>query len=126
MGKLQFIARVPAMYEDYLTRGLSNRIKVDQGMELCHALFRYGLMFAFLANKDVLETERSEAKKKKLCKELENIRSELVARVKREKQMAARAERYETLRADMDESAVTYKEKVCDLKAKIERTKSDL
>ncbi|KAL5843784.1 hypothetical protein ACOSQ4_009742 [Xanthoceras sorbifolium] len=47
---LGFIAReyldpVPTLYEDFLTSGLSQRIKMDKGMDLRNTLFRHTLMF---------------------------------------------------------------------------------
>ncbi|KAL5763117.1 hypothetical protein ACOSP7_019381 [Xanthoceras sorbifolium] len=39
----EFIAKVSKIFEEYLIKGLSNRIEEDDGMRLRHALLRYGL-----------------------------------------------------------------------------------
>ncbi|KAL5864573.1 hypothetical protein ACOSQ3_002087 [Xanthoceras sorbifolium] len=85
MGRLQFIVRVPTLYDDFLTRGLSHRIEEEQKEELRHILLRYTLMFACLTHKDLLEIERSEAEKRELREELEAARRELTEKMELEK-----------------------------------------
>ncbi|KAL5762635.1 hypothetical protein ACOSP7_018899 [Xanthoceras sorbifolium] len=115
---------------NYLTKGLSNHIEEDDGMRLCHALFRYGLETTCLAYKDVLETERSETKKKRLCEELEKAKMELAVGAEREKQLTTRAGRGEILRIgierEMNESAAAYYRKIHKLEGEVERAKNDL
>ncbi|KAL5773747.1 hypothetical protein ACOSP7_013390 [Xanthoceras sorbifolium] len=82
MGKLQ----------DYLTKSLSNPIEEDDRMRLHHALLCYGLVIVCLAHKDMLETERSETEKKRLCEELEKAMMELVIMPECEKPLAAKVE----------------------------------
>ncbi|KAL5747269.1 hypothetical protein ACOSP7_024266 [Xanthoceras sorbifolium] len=73
------------LYEDFLTSALSQRIEEDTRMDRLHTLLRHTLMSASLAYKDMLETERNEAKRREMCDELIKARKELVVGAGREK-----------------------------------------
>ncbi|KAL5854673.1 hypothetical protein ACOSQ4_004475 [Xanthoceras sorbifolium] len=84
----EYIGLVSILYEDFLTRGLSQHIEVGSGMDLCHSLLRHALMLATKAQRcqalkrDMkLEMNESAAKyKKKINKlkdEIERAKSDL-------------------------------------------------
>ncbi|KAL5851643.1 hypothetical protein ACOSQ3_006761 [Xanthoceras sorbifolium] len=77
--------RAPTLYEEFLTSGLSQRIKQDKGMDLRHTLLRHTIIFASLAYKDMLDAKRNEAERRELCNELMKAKKELAAKTRRKK-----------------------------------------
>ncbi|KAL5787437.1 hypothetical protein ACOSP7_004386 [Xanthoceras sorbifolium] len=66
----EYIGRVSILYEDFLTRGLSQCIEVDLGMDLCHTLLRHA--FVTLKRDMKLEMNESAAKYKEKINELKD------------------------------------------------------
>ncbi|KAL5736911.1 hypothetical protein ACOSQ2_031699 [Xanthoceras sorbifolium] len=84
-GYLLTSPRAPTLYEEFLTGGLSQRIKEGKGMDLRHTLLRHTIMLASLAYKHMFDAKRNEAERMKLCNELMKAKKELAARTGHEK-----------------------------------------
>ncbi|KAL5781707.1 hypothetical protein ACOSP7_006736 [Xanthoceras sorbifolium] len=93
--------------------------------------------YAFLAHKDLLENERSEAEIKRLHEELEATRreaqtykDELAGKAELEKKLTKETKRCQALRKkmkqEMNASQAKYKDQIRGLKNEIERAKVDL
>ncbi|KAL5752492.1 hypothetical protein ACOSP7_022686 [Xanthoceras sorbifolium] len=99
---MEYLDQVPTFYEDFLSGGVSQCIEMDKGMDLRHTLLHHAFMSVSLAYKDVLETEKSEAKRRELRDELGKARRELAAGVEREKWLVIEVHESKALRKVME------------------------
>ncbi|KAL5779353.1 hypothetical protein ACOSQ2_010090 [Xanthoceras sorbifolium] len=90
------------LYEDFLTRGLSQRIEMDKGIDLRHTLIYHTLMPASLVCKDVLETEKNDVERRELGDELAKAMRELTVRAEHDKQLAAEVWESQVLRKALE------------------------
>ncbi|KAL5848940.1 hypothetical protein ACOSQ4_006953 [Xanthoceras sorbifolium] len=89
MAVKEYLGRAPVLYKEFLTRSLSQRIEEDKGPELCYTLVRHALMIAYMAYKDMLESEENDAEKGELSDKLLKVKKELAVGAGREKQLVA-------------------------------------
>ncbi|KAL5749504.1 hypothetical protein ACOSP7_024107 [Xanthoceras sorbifolium] len=85
---------------------------------------------AFLAHKDLLETEKNEVDTKRLLDKLQSYKDEFTTNAQLEKKLTEKAKRCQALRKKMEQkmnaSKAKYKDQILGLKDEIERAKVDL
>ncbi|KAL5811939.1 hypothetical protein ACOSQ3_026889 [Xanthoceras sorbifolium] len=89
----EYLERAPMLYEEFLTRGLSQCIEEDEGPVLRHTLVRHALLTTCLLYKNMLEFEDNDEERRVLRNELIKTKQGLAVVEGREKKLAAEFEK---------------------------------
>ncbi|KAL5758336.1 hypothetical protein ACOSP7_020947 [Xanthoceras sorbifolium] len=111
----EYLDRALMLNEEFLTGGLSQCIKEDEGPDLRHTIVRHALLTTYLSYKNMLESEDNDAKRRVIRDELLKTKQGLAVVEGREKELAVELEKLQAhdkaLEMELKESVAALNEK---------------